>query len=1042
MNFSAPFILRPVGTTLMALGLFIVGMVAYVFLPVASLPAIDFPTIRVNASRPGADPATMAASVAAPLERRLATISGVSELTSTSALGSSSITIQFDMSRKVDSAARDVQAALNAAATDLPGDMPTLPSFRKANPAAAPVMILALTSDTLAASAIYDLADTLIVQRISQLDGVGDVTVSGSEQPAVRVQVDGARVASMGLSMDKVRAAIVAANAHAATGSFEGSLQSESIGVDDQLVSPQDYAKILFRGKGGVLIRLADIAKVGPGVRNVRSTASYNGQPAVIIQITKQANANVIQTVDRVKALLPELARYLPEALKISVLSDMTLAIRASVAEVQKALIISIVLVMIVVFVFMRGASAVLAAGITVPLSLAGTFAAMWLVGFTVDNLSLMAITISVGFVVDDAIVMMENLYRNMEKGMKPLAAALEGSRQIGFTVISISLSLIAAFVPLLFAGGLPGKILLEFSLTLSFAVLVSTFVSLSVTPMICARFMKPESANPGLLARSVDGLMAWMVRGYRQTLWPILHHPWLAGLATVITVVLTFYLIAQAPKSLFSQDDTGLLFGSTQAAPDVSFPAMKELQQKAVEIVRADPAIGSVASFIGSAGPSSGTVNQGRLFVSLKPEMMKNTKSADVIARLRPKLSQLVGIQVFLTASISIRVGARQGRSVYQFTLWDPDLDELDAALPRVMEALRKVPNLIDISSDRETGGLQANVIIDRVKAARLGVSISDIDTALGNAFGQRQISTIYGDRNQYRVIFEEPTNRQRDPNDIADIFVPSSTNVQVPLSALARVERGTVPLEINHQGPFPAVTVSYDVTVGANVNEASQALANAVADLHLPDNVHAELAGDAAASASGSGGFGLLVITALLAVYIILGVLYESLLHPLTILSTLPSAMLGALIALRVMGMDLSLVAAIGIIMLIGIVKKNGIMLVDFAITGERERGLAPDEAIFEACLERFRPILMTTLAALFGALPLALSTGPGSALRQPLGVTIVGGLLLSQLLTLYTTPIIYLALARVSAWNRRKKQARNGAQGAKNPPLVTGH
>ena len=1027
MNISAPFILRPVGTTLMAIGLFLVGAVAYGFLPVASLPAVDFPTIRISATRPGADPATMAASVAAPIERRLSAISGVTELTSVNSLGQSQITIQFDASRKVDFAARDVQAALNAAATDLPGDLPSLPTFRKVNPAAAPVLILALTSDSLAPSAIYDLADTLIVQRISQLDGVGDVSVSGSEQPAVRVQIDGARVAAMGLSLDAVRAAIVAANAHAAIGSIEGPLQMQTIGVDDQLVSHDDYRKILIPGKNGTFIRLGDVASIGPGVRNVRSSASFNGKPAVILQITKQATANVIETVDRVKALMPELARFLPAGLDISILTDQTRTIRNSVFEVQKTLLISIVLVMLVVFLFMRGATAVFAAGITVPLTLAGTMAAMWLVGFTIDNLSLMAITISVGFVVDDAIVMMENIHRNLEKGLKPLQAALAGARQIGFTIVSISLSLIAAFLPLMFADGLAGKILREFSLTLAFAVLVSTFVSLTVTPMVCGRFMRLEQGASGRMARTVDAGLAALIRGYRKTLWPVLHHPWLAGLATVAAVVLTVALIVQSPKSLFSQDDSGLIFGTTEAAADVSYPAMLDLQGKAAEIVRADPAVASVASFIGSSGPLAGSINQGRLFIGVDPQALKTTKSADIINRLRPKLAALVGIQVYLTPSLSIRTGARSGKSLYQFTLWDPDVGELEAAIPQVLAAFRHVPGVVDLSSDRDSGGLQANVVIDRAAAARFGVAVQDIDTALGNAFGQKQISTIYGDRNQYRVIFELPSQRQRSPEDITDIFVPSASGVQVPLSALAKIERSTTALSINHQGPFPAVTFSYDLAPDFNLNDVSAAMARAVADLHLPDGLHADLAGDALASAQGSGSTGLLIVTALLAVYIILGILYESLLHPITILSTLPSAGLGALIALRVAGMDLSLVAMIGIIMLIGIVKKNGIMLVDFAIVAERERGLAPDEAIFEACLERFRPILMTTMAALLGAVPLAVSTGAGSALRQPLGVTIVGGLVLSQLLTLYTTPIIYLGLANLSRWNRRRKSLR---------------
>ena len=1023
MNISAPFIRRPVGTTLMAIGLFLVGAVAYAFLPVASLPSVEFPVIRVIATRPGADPETMAASVAAPLERHLGEIAGVNEVTSNSTLGSSTIAIQFDLDRNIDNAARDVQAALNAAATDLPGDLPMLPSFRKANPAAAPVIILALTSDTLPASAVYDAADTVIAQRISQVDGVGEVTVNGAEQPAIRVRVDPARLAAMGISLEAIRTAIVNANAPNQLGSFEDAAQAETIGTNDRITALQDYRDIVVTAANGTVVKLSQIAQIERGVRNSRAAGWYNRKPAVLLLVTKQANANVIETVDRVKALIPQLKRLIPAGVNIEVMADRTLTIRASINDIQRTLMIAIALVMMVVFLFLRRATPTVAAGITVPLSLAGTCAAMWLAGFTLDNLSLMAITISVGFVVDDAIVMIENIHRNMEAGMGRLEAALVGARQIGFTVVSISVSLIAAFIPLLFMQGILGRLFREFSLTLVFAIVVSTLVSLTVTPMICGRFMRRnDETKPRWYDRAIEGMLSRLTRAYTRTLRIGLRHPWLMLLVTLATVALTVELFRTTPKGYFPQDDTGLLFGFTEASPDISFPAMAELQQKAGDIVVSDPAVAGVSSFVGGQS----TVNHGTFYVSLKPEGERKLSALQVIARMRQKLDTLAGLRVYFFPVQDLRTGARQGKAQYQLTLWDPNFAELVEWFPKVLERVRKVPGLVDVASDREKGGLEANVVIDRAGASRLGVAIQDIDNALGDAYAQKQISTIFSQRNQYRVVLEVTPSRSRDPSDFADLYVPGRNHVAVPLSAVAHVERTSAPLVVNHQGQFPSITITYNLTPSTPVGLATDAVQKAVDEMHLPAGLHAEFAGDAKAIADNSSGQGVLILVALLAVYIVLGVLYESLVHPVTIISTLPSAGLGALIAINVAGLDLTVIAFIGIILLIGIVKKNGIMLVDFAIHAERVRGLRPSESILEACVERFRPILMTTFAALFGAVPLAIATGAGAELRRPLGITIVGGLILSQALTLYTTPVIYLQMSRLARfWRRRRLQ-----------------
>ena len=1019
LNPCEPFIRRPVATTLLALGMLIIGVVAYYALPVASMPQVDFPTIRVSASRPGADPETMAASVAAPLERRLGAIAGVTEITSSSSQGSTSISVQFDLKRKIDKAAQDVQAAINASMADLPSDMPTLPTFRKANPAAQPILVLALTSRTVASSEIYDAADTILVQRLSQVEGVADVSVSGADQPAVRVEVDPAAVASAGLTLEQIRQAVAGANVLTPLGSFEGEKQSEALALSGQLRRAEAYKALVIRAANGTVMRLTDIARVYDGVRNTRAAASFDGKPAIILNITRAANANVVETVQRVRALLPELQRWLPADVEIVVMSDRTTMIRASLEDMASTLLLSIALVMGVVYLFLGRAVPTLAAGVTIPLAFAGTFVGMWAAGFSLDNLSIMALAISVGFVVDDAIVVIESVIERVEAGLSPLDAAIEGAGAIAFTVVSISLSLVAAFLPLFFIGGIVGKFFQEFAMTVTFAIGVSLVAALTITPMLCGQYL--SSAGPGRLQRGVARVLAYLIGHYERSLRWALKRIWLMVLITLASIGCTVYFFQTLPKGYFPQDDTGLMFGWVEGAPDVSFEAMRQLQERAAKVISDDPAVQHVGSFMGSSGWAS-TVNTGRVLVALKPLAERGMSIQRVIARLRVKLAAVPGVSVFLSAVQDVRAGGRQGKSEYQFTLWSPDLTLLREAVPKVSDALKAIPGLTDVSSDQEAGGLQADVRIDRAAAARLGVSITNIDAALNNAFAQRQIATIYADRNQYRVVMSVATGRGGDTSDLSRVFVPGAGGLQIPLSSVATFSRSLAPLVVNHQGQFAAVTVSFGLAPGVSMGEATSAIRQTVAALHLPEDVHAEFAGDAAAFTSSANSQVILVVGALIAIYLLLGILYESLIHPLTILSTLPSAGLGALIALKFAGMDLTLVALIGIILLIGIVKKNGIMLVDHALEAQRRGGLSPHEAILTAAKERFRPILMTTLAAMLGALPLVLGEGPGSELRRPLGITILGGLFVSQMLTLYTTPAIYLAFDRLTQRFRR--------------------
>jgi multidrug efflux pump len=1018
-SISEPFIARPVGTTLLSIGLFLIGVVAYVFLPVAAVPNVDFPAIWVSAARPGADPSVMAATVAAPLERRLGEIAGINQITSTSTLGTSVIQLQFSIGRDIDRAARDVQAAINAALADLPSDLPALPRFRKANSAAAPIFVLALTSKTMTTGAIYDVADTVLAQRLSQVPGVGDVTVTGADQPAVRIALDPVALSNAGIATDDVRLAIVNANPLGPVGIFNGGRLSETLGLNPQMRTAAEFRDILVKSSSGNFVRLGDVAEVEDSVRNVRSIAWFNKQPAVLIQITKQGDANVIDTADRVKALIPELKRWVPAGLEILTLVDRTTTIRASVRDMQFTLLATAILVMVVVFVFLRRAAPTIAAGISVPLALAGTCAGMWLAGYSINNLSLMALAISVGFVVDDAIVMIENMFRNLELGLPPLEAARQGARQIGFTVLSISLSLIAAFTPLIFMEGIVGRLLREFSLTLTFAIIVSTLVSLTITPMICAYYVKEATSDRATwFDRIVEGSLSRMVEFYTRTLRHVLAYPFLTMLVFLATIALTVTLYIKVPKGYFPTDDSGFVFGVTRSSPDISFQAMLKLQQRIADIVMADPAVEGIGSTLGGGGPGGPpTVNKGTIFINLKPpEERGGIKTDAVIDRLRRNLFMVPGIRLFMVAVSDVRAGGRQSDSEYQYTLLSSDLELLQKWAPIVGKRMETVDGITDVSSNRDPGGLEATLKIDRQNASRLGVRVQDIDNALNNAFAQRQISIVYTQRNQYMVVLETDPKFQTDPTYLERVFVAGAGDVQVPLSAVVHYERGLTPLAVYHTQSLASATVSFNLLPKVPLQVATSNIQLAVDELHMPDGIRGTFDGNAGDFNKTTGRQPLLILFALVAMYIVLGVLYESLAHPLTIISTLPSAGLGALLALLITDTPLTIIAFVGIILLIGIVKKNGIMIVDFALDAERQHGMSSAEAIFEACRARFRPILMTTMAALFSGIPLVIATGPGTELRRPLGITIIGGLFVSQILTLYTTPVIYLLIDRV--------------------------
>ncbi|MEZ5910488.1 MAG: efflux RND transporter permease subunit [Hyphomicrobiaceae bacterium] len=1017
MSVSSPFIRRPIATALIALAVVLGGALGYWNLPVSSLPQVDFPTIQVTTRLPGASPDTMSKLVTAPLERAFGQIPALETMTSSSSYGISQVTLRFGLDRDIDAAAQDVQSAINSAASTLPRTLPYPPTYSKVNPADSPIVTVALTSDTVSLRTLSDLADTLLAQRLSSVSGVGHVSVQGGIKPAVRIQVNLARLAGYGLSMADVRNAIVAANVSGPKGALDGRHQSYTIAANDQLTSADAYRAVIIAYRNNAPVVLGDVADVVDGLENSRVGAWYQGSPAVVIDVLRQPGANVIETVARLKRELPRLQRALPAGARLTVVHDRTGTIRASVHDVQFTLVLAVVLVVLVVLLFLKDIRATIIAGITLPVSLVATFGVMWFAGFSLDNLSLMALTIGTGFVVDDAIVMIENIVRHMERGKRPMEAALEGAKEIGFTVISLTASLIAVFIPLLFMSGLVGRMFREFALTLTIAVVVSAIVSLTLTPMLCSRLLRHR--QPGSQSRIsgfFNGLVDRTIGLYHRTILYVLDRQMLMILATALTVVLTVWLYMIVPKGFLPTQDTGLVTASVEAAPDVSFAEIKRLQDKVVEAIRRDPDVEGVVSVVGISAANP-TPNAARIAIVLKPRDVRKTFVTGIIARLKDKVTTIAGVTVFFQPIQDVQIGTRVSRALYQYTLVGTNQADVDLWSKKLVEALKSSPVLRDVASEAQDGGLRALLHVDRETATRLGITMAAINDALYDAFGQRQISTIYGQANQYRVIIEAHPDYQRAPGDLARIFVPSSSGQQIPLSAVARVTRSTTPLSIEHQEQFPAVTIGFNLAPDASLSDAVKAFADAQKSVAMPTSVTGTFFGDAAEFRKSLAGQPWLILAAIITIYIVLGVLYESFIHPFTILTTLPSAGIGAVLALMLTGIDLSLIALIGIILLMGIVKKNAILMIDFALEAEREHGMTPREAIIQACLLRFRPIMMTTLAALFGALPLVLEQGTGAELRFPLGVTIIGGLILSQMLTLYTTPVIYLIMERLN-------------------------